>query len=629
MIFDKYTRSAYASRLVIVLIDTVIAVVALFLASILRYNFDLTQTFATVFDYAWIILLVRIICFRWFKTYAVIVRYAGASDITQVFLSITAGTILLFGLSIVLKPQGILIPKSILVIEYFLMLTMMGASRLLMPTVFFFLFSNREQRDNVIIIGGGQLGAITRNIVRQDVNARYNAVAIIDDNRDIHNKFLDGIPVFHTSELERIVIEEGVSTAIFAIKNVSNRRKTELVDSCLNLNLKVLEVPYQNTWSENTVQAHQLREIRIEDLLSRSPIMLEKEKAQRELGGRVVMITGGAGSIGSELVRQIIQFEPSQLYVVDQAETPLVNLGLEIQEEYDFDRVRVIVGDVSDQDRMEVIFKQCQPEIVFHAAAYKHVPIMESFPREAVKVNILGTKILADLACAYEVSRFVMVSTDKAVNPTNVMGATKRIAEMYVQSLNELCETQYITTRFGNVLGSNGSVVPRFQKQIQNGGPVTVTHEDITRYFMTIPEASQLVLEAGAMGNGGELFLFDMGEPVKISDLAKRIIKLSGLQPGEDIEIQYTGLRPGEKLYEELLTTNENSIPTHHPKIMCAKTEYFSRDFVVAKIQQLQDTLDDTDDMDLVSIMKEIVPEYISNNSRFDKIDARITSNTP
>ena len=621
MFFDKYTKSAYASRFVIVLMDMTLVALSIFIATLLRLNFDLPLVFDTLPLVGFFVLAVRLASFRWFKTYAVIVRFAGSSDVLQVASAVVAGTLFLLGLSIVLKPQGVVFSMAILLIEFFLTLTMLSALRLMMPSLFNILYNSRESQTNVIIIGGGNLGSMTRNIVRQDASRKYNLVGIIDDNRDIHKKYLDGVPVYLPSELKDLIKSDNVEIAIFAIKKISFTRKNELVDLCIDQGLKVLDVPYSENWQSEEVQISQLKEIKIEDLLSRTPIMLEKAKAHAEIHNKVVLITGAAGSIGSELVRQIIQFDPKHLYVLDQAETPIVNLGLEIKEEFGFDQLTQIVADVSDEIRMRRVFERCQPQIVFHAAAYKHVPIMESYPREALKVNVLGTKILADLSKEYNVSKFVMVSTDKAVNPTNVMGATKRIAEMYVQSLDQECDTQYITTRFGNVLGSNGSVVPRFQKQIREGGPITVTHPDITRYFMTIPEASQLVIEAGAMGNGGELFLFDMGEPVKILALAERIVKLSGLKPHKDIEIKFTGLRPGEKLYEELLTTNENSILTHHPKITKAKTQNLSRQFVEDKINEIKESLDRVDDMALVGIMKQIVPEFISNNSQFDKLD--------
>ncbi len=333
------------------------------------------------------------------------------------------------------------------------------------------------------------------------------------------------------------------------------------------------------------------------------------------------MITGGAGSIGSELVRQIIRFDPAQLIVVDQAETPLVNLELECKERLDFSNLVAIIGDVSDANRMDSIFRTYQPSIVFHAAAYKHVPIMESYPREAINVNVKGTRIIAELSDKYNIEKFVMVSTDKAVNPTNVMGATKRIAEIFIQAFDKHSKTKYITTRFGNVLGSNGSVVPRFKKQIAAGGPITVTHPEITRYFMTIPEASQLVMEAGTMGSGGEIFLFDMGESVKILDLAEKMIQLSGYKPYEEIDIVFTGLRPGEKLYEELLSTKENSLTTHHPKITRAQVRDLQFEYVTKEIDDLINSIDTEDDMHLVAKMKKLVPEYISNNSIYKEID--------
>ncbi len=623
LFLDKYTTPAFATRLLILLIDVFIACLSFYLANLLRHNFEynnIVPFFSTTFLF---VLLVRLITFKLFKIYSVIIRFIGLLDLTKIFYAVTIGSLFFISFYFSSLPEylGISLSLSVLLIDYFLLIFMLSGSRLLMPLLHKIFFSERKIKTNVILIGAGNLGAMTAKLIKQDTDSNYKINAIFDDNPNIHLKSLDGIPTYNPTLLSKIVKRQNIEKAIIAIQNISINRKNEFVDLCLENGLKILQVPSSSKWLNGNLDVKEIKEIKIEDLLDRSPIVLDKQDIKEQLSNKTILITGGAGSIGSELVRQIIKFDPKELIVIDQAETPLVNLGLAIKEEYQFDRLTPIIGDVTDKNRIESIFKEYQPQIIFHAAAYKHVPIMESFPREAINVNIHGTKIIADLSHKYKVDKFVMVSTDKAVNPTNVMGASKRIAEMYIQSLNQESTTQFITTRFGNVLGSNGSVIPRFKKQIEKGGPLTVTHPKITRYFMTIPEASQLVLEAGTMGKGGEIFLFDMGEPVKILDLAEKLTRLSGFKPYEDIDIVFSGLRPGEKLTEELLTNEENSIPTHHPKITKAKIQEFKYEQVNEAISQLILSLDKVDNMCIVTQMKQIVPEYISNNSIFDVID--------
>ena len=420
---------------------------------------------------------------------------------------------------------------------------------------------------------------------------------------------------------ETFMSQYEVTTLILAISKISASKKQQIINQSLNFGLTVKSVPSAEKWVNGALTSKQLLDIKIEDLLARDPIVLDSNNVSRELQDKVVLVTGAAGSIGSEIARQIVTFYPKKIIMLDMAESALYDLQFDMRNEPKFSEVvpnmHFIVASVKDTLRMEEVFKTYRPEVVYHAAAYKHVPFMEDFPYEAVAVNVFGSKLLADLSVKYEVSKFVMISTDKAVNPTNVMGATKRVAEIYIQSLNKQ-NTKFITTRFGNVLGSNGSVIPLFKKQLEKGGPLTITDKNIIRYFMTIPEACSLVLEAGAMGDGGDIFVFDMGEPVKIYDLALNMIKLSH---AENIEIKEVGLRPGEKLYEELLATKENTLPTHHPKIMRAKVRQHDTGIVQAAYKELEEALMGGEEFAIVEKIKKIVPEYISNNSRFSALD--------
>jgi FlaA1/EpsC-like NDP-sugar epimerase len=500
---------------------------------------------------------------------------------------------------------------------------------LLVKSIFTFYKGEVSKRENVAIFGSGTLGMITRNVVETDSGSRLKVVAFIDDDEHKSGKVINGIRIFSGRKIYALIQERNIREVIIAVNNLSVERKAELVDICIPFKVKVRIVPPAENWVKGEFRVKQLKEINIEDLLGREPIKLVEDKLFAELGQKRICITGAAGSIGSELVRQVVAYHPSLLILIDQAESPLYEIENEIRERDPHLKLMVIVADITSEARMRMVFQETQPEIVLHAAAYKHVPMMESNPAEAVVNNVLGTKLLADLAVEHNVNRFVMVSTDKAVNPSNVMGCSKRIAEIYVQSLqhhlhlvgNE--KTQFITTRFGNVLGSNGSVIPIFSKQIASGGPVTVTHPDITRYFMTIPEACSLVLEAGIMGEGGEIFIFDMGKPVRIYDLAKKMIRLSGLEPGQDIDIVFTGLREGEKLYEELLNNKENTIPTHHHKILKARVQEYNYEYVNSMVSLFNDLVTDKNELKVVALMKELVPEYKSNYSRFEVLDVK------
>jgi len=451
-------------------------------------------------------------------------------------------------------------------------------------------------------------------------------VAFADDNANRWDKKLQNIPILSPLKAlsESWLTENKIELVVIAIQTINPTRRNEISEGALKAGVKVKVVPSYRTWIDGNLTSKQLKSIKIEDLLQRNKIELDNVNISGSVEGKTVLVTGAAGSIGSEIARQLSYYNLKNLILIDHAESPLYDIEQELKESCRTKKtINPIceVANVKDRYRMDTIFDNYRPDIVYHAAAYKHVPIIEKSPYEGIFVNVFGTRIVADTALRYGVERFVMVSTDKAVNPTNVMGATKRVAELYTQSLNELGKTKFIATRFGNVLGSNGSVVPLFRKQIENGGPITVTHEEITRYFMTIPEACNLVLEAGAMGQGGEVFVFDMGEPVKILDMAKKMVKLSGLELNKDIVIEITGLRPGEKLYEELIASTENTLPTHHPKIMVAKVDTYSNKAIMEHLDILTEIMIDGDVVGMVRKVKAIVPEYISQNSEFEALD--------
>jgi FlaA1/EpsC-like NDP-sugar epimerase len=473
---------------------------------------------------------------------------------------------------------------------------------------------------NVLIYGAGVYGLIVKRTIEKDTRIPVNIIGFIDDDKKKIGTRIEGVEVFATQQIDEFIAANSIDQIIFTIQEPDEENHQRIVNSCLDAGIQMKKVPSPTSWINGEFSAKQIAQVKIDDLLGRKPIVLNQDKLQSALANQVILVTGAAGSIGSGLVHQLLQFSPSKLILLDQAESPMYDLEITIKKLFPNQSIEIVIGDIRNSERMHAVFAAFEPSWVFHAAAYKHVPLMEENPSEAVRTNVFGTKNLVDLAVAFNVKKFVMISTDKAVNPTNVMGATKRVAEMIAQAANNQQITQFITTRFGNVLGSNGSVIPLFRKQIEDGGPVTVTDERITRYFMTIPEACQLVLEAGVIGNGGEIFVFDMGQSVRIVDLAKNMIRLSGLELGKDIEIQYTGLRPGEKLYEELLNNAENTIPTHHPKIVKA-LERSNEAFGQSALEELQRELSDANNLNMVQKLKNIVPEFISNNSEYSILD--------
>ena len=612
-------------RWLIFSIDSLIVVYSIVLAYMVRFDFHIPSLEMSRLPLVFMaIFSIRILSFLIGKSYAGIIQYSSTEDTVRILIivffgSLTQGFINLVSYSM----EGYyIIPFSIILIESITLVFSMISFRVLVKMAYLEISkSNKQDLHNVIIFGAGESGLITKNVLNSDPKTNFNVVAFIDDNKKRQKMKMENVGIRPPQELAVLIQKYQVHSLIISIQNLDAKRKQEIVEVCLDYKVPVKTVPPVNTWMDGKLHLNQIKDIRIDDLLNREVIILEKEKVSDSLKGKVIMITGAAGSIGSEMARQIVAFCPRKLILIDQAETPVFELDMEMQilaEKIDFE---VAIADIADKHRMRKAYSKFKPQIVFHAAAYKHVPMMEQNPAEAVKTNIIGTQNLVDLADEFEVEKFIMISTDKAVNPTNVMGASKRIAEIYAQTKNEHSKTKFITTRFGNVLGSNGSVVKLFKTQIEKGGPLTVTHPDVTRFFMTIPEACQLVLEAGAMGKGKEIYIFDMGESVKIVDLAVKMIKLAGLEPGKDILIKFVGLRPGEKLYEELLAKEENTIPTHHPKIMIAKVKECSHLRIKQIIAELQDNLYVQDNKLIVKMMKSILPEYISNNSEFEDLD--------
>lgn len=569
-------------------------------------------------------LVIRSLGFYYFKTYQGVIRHTSTEDVKRVAFAVSTGTFIMIIISFFKKAlfDGyFLFPSSIILVEFFVCIFMMLVFRVTIKLIYLEGLKKEKELTPTLIFGAGVYGLITKHTLEKEARLDGEVVGFIDDNKKLVGKSIEGCKIYHSNNLEKIILEFQVKKLIIAIKNINSKHKRDLIKICLDNDVEVLNVPDPKNWINGEFSTGQIKPIKIEDLLGRDPIQLEKDKLYDEFSNKTILVTGAAGSIGSEIVRQLTQYVPKKVIILDQAESPLYNLETELKEKGKLHFTESVIGDIRNKERLERVFEFFKPEIIFHAAAYKHVPLMEENPSEAILTNIQGSKNLVDLAIKYETEKFVLISTDKAVNPTNVMGCSKRIAEIYAQSANQHSKTNFITTRFGNVLGSNGSVIPLFKKQIEAGGPLTLTHKKITRFFMTIPEACQLVLEAGYMGQGGEIFVFDMGESVKIYDLAKKMIHLSGLVEGIDIEIKITGLRPGEKLYEELLATEENTITTHHPQILIAKVRAYEFEEVSNNIHDLIDQFESQDNLEIVKKMKEIVPEFISNNSIYSKLD--------
>lgn len=628
--FQRYLSSKVLPIWTILLIDVFIIVASCLLSYALRYDFrsiflDSSTIDRTVF---WTV-VVNLVFFRMFRTYSNVLRFSSFVDIMRIFVSLTVSYGLLTIASVLLEAymDVRIAPVSVLFMAYIINFALMSCSRIVVKMIFELINFDGSKTTNVFIYGAKETGVNIAKSLRVNLRNHYRLRGFIADEPELIDKVMMGVKVYPNDDtLIEKLDDRSVNTIIISPAKMDLLKNTNMTDLLLAHNVKLLTAPPLSEWGGQPLNRTQLKEIQIEDLLQREPIEVDIHKIASHLEGKRVMITGAAGSIGSEIMRQVASFNPYKLILVDQAETPLHDIRLELQDRWRDIDAETIVADISNGTRIEAIFSEYRPQYIFHAAAYKHVPMMEDNVSESIQVNVAGTRILADLAVKYAAEKFVMISTDKAVNPTNVMGCSKRICEIYVQSLAKKLQekgensVQFITTRFGNVLGSNGSVIPRFRDQIQHGGPVTVTHPEIIRYFMTIPEACRLVLEAGSMGNGGEIYIFDMGKPVKIVDLAKRMISLSGRA---DVKIEFTGLRHGEKLYEELLNVKELTKPTYHDKIMIATVREYDYDEVKVRIQNLIDMSYTYDQMKIVKAMKDIVPEFVSKNSCFEALDKK------
>lgn len=614
-------------RWAILLIDLALCGVALTAAYQLRFNFSVpafeVELLLPVLPWFF---GVRLLSFVLAGTHRGMVRHTGTDDAKRLFLTVVAGSLVFAGLNLVryhLFTGVYFLPFSVVIIDFMATAILLIASRIAVKLLYLRARGSGKDTVRVVIFGAGEAGLITKRTLEREGSARYKVEAFVDDDPRKAGKRLDGVLIAPTDELADMLADGTVDQVIIAIQQPDPEHRRRVVDACMAARVQVLNVPPVSDWINGQLSSRQIREVRIEDLLGRPVIRLDDAQLRERFAGRRVLVTGAAGSIGSEIVRQLIGLGAGRVVMLDLAESALYDLEMEL-ENRGLKGFAPCIGDVRDEAFMQGLFDRERPQVVFHAAAYKHVPLMEAQPHQAVRTNVEGTRIVAELSVAHRVDQFVLISTDKAVNPTSVMGASKRAAEMLVQQLAEVggaCDTRFVTTRFGNVLGSNGSVIPLFRRQIAEGGPVTVTHPEVTRFFMTIPEACRLVLEAATMGKGGEIYVFDMGAPVRIADLADRMIRLSGKEPGRDIEVRYTGLRPGEKLYEELLASQEDTQPTHHPRILIGRVRPVPAG-ASGTLHDITSSAHAADDAGCVRLLKALIPEYRSQNSVYATFDA-------
>ncbi len=624
-LFHKHSLPRWS----VFIVDCALVVGTFFISYFLRFNFEPSAIdFALALEHSVLVLAVFIIFELVFRSFAGLIRHTTIQDVFNVMLTTTSTLLVLSSLTFLSRHFGwtelVNIPVSIILIHYVTVTAFMFIMRIMVKMFYEVVSAIPVAKKNVVIFGAGAMGLIVKRVIYSDPSREYRIIAFLDNNRKLQSKDLEGIPVLRPGKLNRDYLKKhGIGAMIFAIRDISTSEKSEIFKFALGFGLEVLEVPPINHWLNGQFNIKQLKKIRVEDLLRREAIHMNMSAIARGLKGKTVVVTGAAGSIGSEIVRQLTVFDTERIVLIDNAETPMFHLERELLEHYPHAPVKTCLADVTDPHRMEWLFRSYEPDVVFHAAAYKHLPLLEENPKEAIRVNVGGTMLLTKLSQKYGVEKFVLVSSDKAVNPTNVLGASKRMCEIIMQARNMEPgnRVRFVVTRFGNVLGSSGSVIPLFQKQIEEGGPVTVTHPDVTRFFMTIPEACQLVLEAGFMGIGGEIFIFDMGEPVKIADLAEQMIRLSGLEPGKDIKIEYVGLRPGEKLFEELLTDREKVVPTYNPKVKVAEMAVVDLGMVMSAIHRLHYTYTNLADHELIERMTGIVPEFVPANDKYNHAD--------
>lgn len=617
----------YASKWLILFIDLCLVIFTFFFAYIIRFNFQIDFDINNLLGELPYVFIAGLVSFLLVGSHKGVVRFTGFKDIVNIIIGVNILATILMVMTFLSRKYDFEdrydIPGSIIYIHLLLNILFLIGFKFFVKSLYNNLTHDFKSLKNVLIFGAGSSGMITYDAINNDPKSMLAIVGFVDDNDRKVGKKINLLNVYNFDKITpTFIAKENIEEVIISIQTIESSRLLEITGRLFSLGLKVKIVPPIQQWIDGDLSVVQIKEVKIEDLLGREPISIANAEMIHEYENQIIFITGAAGSIGSELARKISKYQYKKLILIDSAESPLYN----IEQEFIQNRLTnfvAIVADVRDYNRMEKLFDLYKPKIVFHAAAYKHVPLMESNPYEAVSVNIIGTKNIADLSVKHGVNKFVLISTDKAVNPTNVMGATKRTAELYVNCLQIRGNTRFITTRFGNVLGSNGSVIPLFKKQIDAGGPLTVTHQDITRYFMTISEACQLVLEAATMGNGGEIFVFDMGKSVKIYDLAVNMIILSGLRFPEDIAISITGLRPGEKIYEELLADGENTRSTYHEKIMIARAKQIDIIDIQGKIDNLCTINSKMQTLEIVSILKDIIPEYVSNNSTFEVLDIK------
>lgn len=641
-----FCEKAY-SRWLILLIDHFIIIWAFTISCVIVNKFQLE---AFNVDFIFLLAsysLISLIVFVSMQIHTGIIRYSNTEDILRVFLAVLISStfFIIFSQLLIIPYFKISLKWFYLIVigNFFMATTFLIVLRIAVKSLFAYLSELKTGgSENILIYGSNKNAILIKQAFEFSQDKQYKIIGFIDDYHDRINKHIEQKQVYSSSSIPVLKRKAGVDKMVVMDDYLKTEDIKLAVKICIECGIKVISVPASTQWINGKLSLNQVRDLKIEDLLQRKPIVIQKDNILREVAGKRILITGAAGSIGSEIVRQVLSYHPEIVILCDQAETPLHELELEIEETFSDAPTRIFMANVQNISRVKTLFNTYHPQIVFHAAAFKHVPMMENNPCEAILTNVLGTKNLADISVEFKVEKFIMISTDKAVNPSNIMGASKRLAEMYIQSLNfhhereldvneidqmptlKIGATKFITTRFGNVLGSNGSVVPRFKRQIERGGPITITHPRITRYFMTISESVQLVLEASAMGKGGEIFIFDMGEPVRIVDMAMNMIKLAGLIPDKDIKIVYTGLRPGEKLYEELLNKEESTIPTHHEKIKISKVINHHFFYVKREIEELLELNNQDNTTAVVRKMKEIIPEFKSNNSIYNELDIMV-----